>query len=176
MTQAITSTIDVAGETMREAKNVQSGLKEKVPFLITYLVHFIFRNDCGRDCFLKTHIHLCMIYSRGDHLSTTYTHVLWSTRVRREHLLATKYFLCKCERCADPTELGSHLGTLKCPCEKGVVTADDPLNPETDWSCNFCPGVLSSAEVAQLTERLGEEVDAAMSVADREIMSDLLMR
>ncbi|XP_001601934.2 SET domain-containing protein SmydA-8 [Nasonia vitripennis] len=113
---------------------------------------------------------------KADHLSTTYTHVLWATRVRREHLLATKYFSCRCERCADPTELGSHLGTLKCPCEKGFVTPDDPLNPETDWSCKDCPGVLSAGEVAQLTDRLGEEVDAAMSAADKDIMSDLLFR
>ena len=113
---------------------------------------------------------------RGDHLSTTYTHVLWSTRARREHLLATKYFACCCERCADPTELGSHLGTLKCPCEKGLVTPSDPLKPDSDWSCNVCPGILSSDEVAQLTDRLAEEVDAAMSVPDKGILTDLLFR
>lgn len=113
---------------------------------------------------------------RGEHLSTTYTHVLWSTRSRREHLLATKYFECECDRCADPTELGSHLGTIRCPCEKGFVTPNDPLKPESDWSCDVCPGVLSGGEVAQLVDRLGEEVEAAMSAPDKAILSDLLFR
>ncbi|OXU18589.1 hypothetical protein TSAR_001821 [Trichomalopsis sarcophagae] len=91
---------------------------------------------------IKKYVELSILVElcEGDHLSTTYTHVLWATRVRREHLLATKYFSCRCERCADPTEL------------------------------------LSAGEVAQLTDRLGEEVDAAMSAADKDIMSDLLFR
>ncbi|KAJ8680302.1 hypothetical protein QAD02_016089 [Eretmocerus hayati] len=113
---------------------------------------------------------------RGDHLSTTYTHVLWSTRARHEHLRETKYFSCICSRCADPTELGSHLGSLKCPCGKGWMTPEQPLQPDSDWSCDQCPGMLSSSEVLQLTDRLSEEVDAAMSVADKSIMSDLLFR
>ncbi|XP_023316934.1 protein msta-like [Trichogramma pretiosum] len=113
---------------------------------------------------------------KGEHLSTSYTHVLWSTRMRREHLLSTKYFTCKCKRCADPTELDSHVGTLKCPCGKGYVTPDHPLKPDSDWSCKQCPGLLSAGEVAQLTDRLGEEVEAAMSVPQKDIMTDLLMR
>lgn len=56
------------------------------------------------------------------------------------------------------------------------MTPNDPLNADTEWSCNLCPGVLSSAEVAQLTERLGEEVEGAMSIANEEILSDLLFR
>ncbi|XP_051172680.1 SET domain-containing protein SmydA-8-like [Leptopilina boulardi] len=113
---------------------------------------------------------------KGEHLSTTYTHVFWSTRVRRDHLLATKYFLCSCERCADPSELGSHLGTLKCPCNEGLILPKDPLDEETEWSCNSCPGTLTSTEVTQLVERLGEEVEGAMGVAKREVLTDLLSR
>lgn len=109
-------------------------------------------------------------------MSTTYTHVFWSTRIRREHLLATKYFQCSCDRCADPSELGSHLGTLKCPCGEGLVLAKDPLDEETEWSCTSCPGTLTSTEVTQLVERLGEEVDGAMGVASREVLTDLLSR
>ncbi|XP_011494674.1 PREDICTED: protein msta, isoform B-like [Ceratosolen solmsi marchali] len=113
---------------------------------------------------------------KGEHISTTYTHVLWSTRLRQEHLLMTKYFTCHCERCADPTELGSNLGTLKCICKNGFVTSSDPLEPDADWACDACPGVLSSAEVAQLTNRLAEEVEAAMTVPVKDIMVDLLRR
>ncbi|CAB0029675.1 unnamed protein product [Trichogramma brassicae] len=86
-----------------------------------------------------------------------------------------RYFTCKCKS-ADPTELDSHVGTLKCPCGKGYVTPDHPLKPDSDWSCKKCPGLLSAGEVAQLTDRLGEEVEAAMSVPQKDIMTDLLMR
>lgn len=42
----------------------------------------------------------------GEHISTMYTHCLWGTQARREHLKETKYFDCHCKRCLDPTELG----------------------------------------------------------------------
>lgn len=105
-----------------------------------------------------------------------YTHALWSTRSRREHLLATKYFSCRCYRCADPTELGSHLGTLKCLCGNGLVLPNDPLDNETVWSCTVCPGSLTASEVAQLTERLADDVDAAMGIARKDSLRDLLSR
>lgn len=105
-----------------------------------------------------------------------YTHALWSTRIRREHLLATKYFACQCKRCADPTELGTHLGTLKCPCKNGLMLPNDPLNSNTDWSCNVCPGIVTSSEIAQLMDRLEEEVAGIMKQATEHTLSDLLSR
>lgn len=105
-----------------------------------------------------------------------YTHALWSTLARREHLLATKYFACRCERCEDPTELGSHLGTLKCLCGSGLVLPNDPLDSETEWSCTTCPGRLTASEVSQLTDRLADDVEAAMGVARKDSLSDLLSR
>jgi len=113
---------------------------------------------------------------RGEHLSTMYTHALWSTRARREHLLATKYFTCRCKRCSDPTELDTHLGTLKCPCGNGFMLPNDPLNTDTDWSCNTCPGIITSSEIAQLTDRLEEEVTEVMKQANECVLSDLLSR
>lgn len=105
-----------------------------------------------------------------------YTHALWATRARREHLLATKYFVCRCRRCTDPTELGTHLGTLKCPCKNGLMLPNNPLYANTDWSCNACPGVITSSEIAQLTDRLEEEVTEVMKQANESILSDLLSR
>ncbi|XP_015178450.1 PREDICTED: protein msta, isoform B-like isoform X1 [Polistes dominula] len=114
---------------------------------------------------------------KGEHLSTNYTHALWSTRARRQHLLATKYFSCTCERCADPTELGTHLGTLKCPYnDAGLVLPRDPLDFETEWSCNKCQGTLQASEVIQLTDRLEEEVEEAMRSPNKAALSDLLSR
>ncbi|KAG5318785.1 MSTAA protein, partial [Pseudoatta argentina] len=113
---------------------------------------------------------------KGQHLSTMYTHALWSTRARREHLLITKYFACRCKRCADPTELGTHLGTLNCPCKNGLMLPNDPLNPNTNWSCDACPGTITSAEVAELIDRLEEEVVEVMKQATECTLSELLSR
>lgn len=33
---------------------------------------------------------------------------------RRRHLRATKCFDCSCDRCADPTDLGLHLDSIRC--------------------------------------------------------------
>jgi hypothetical protein len=52
--------------------------------------------------------------SRGEHIATMYTHALWGTQARREHLTATKYFSCRCKRCSDPTELGTNTSGLRC--------------------------------------------------------------
>ncbi|XP_015519883.1 SET domain-containing protein SmydA-8 [Neodiprion lecontei] len=127
----------------------------------------------GRPCIT---VRTVTAVQKGEHLSTIYTHALWATRSRREHLLATKYFSCRCQRCADPTELGTYLGTLVCPCGPGLVLPRDPLDSETEWFCNACPGILTSMEVMQLTERLGEEVEGAMELASRHALADLLSR
>ncbi|XP_046822399.1 SET domain-containing protein SmydA-8-like [Vespa crabro] len=114
---------------------------------------------------------------KGEHLSTCYTHALWSTRARRRHLLATKYFSCSCERCADPTELGTHLGTLRCPYnDGGFILPRDPLDFETEWSCDTCKNTLRSSEVGQLMDRLEEEVEEAMRTPNKAVLSDLLSR
>ena len=140
-----------------------------------------------RKIFTKTYLVKIYIYycqhafhtidiSRGQHLSTMYTHALWSTRARREHLLTTKYFACRCKRCADPIELGTHLGTLNCPCKNGLMLPNDPLNPNTNWSCDACPGTITSAEVAELIDRLEEEVVEVMKQATEYTLSELLSR
>ncbi|EFN78851.1 SET domain-containing protein SmydA-8 [Harpegnathos saltator] len=130
-------------------------------------------DDKGRP---RITVNAITFIKKGEHLSTMYTHALWSTRARREHLLATKYFSCRCERCADPTELGAHLGSLQCPCKNGLMLADDPLNPDTEWSCTACPGTVTSAEVAQLSDKLEEEVTGVMRKATAHTLSDLLSR
>ncbi|XP_074040747.1 SET domain-containing protein SmydA-8 [Leptinotarsa decemlineata] len=100
----------------------------------------------------------------GEHISTMYTHCLWGTQARREHLRETKYFDCHCKRCVDPTELNTYLSALKClgtneePCGGNQL----PLNPtddNTEWSCDKCDVKLTSTEVCFLVNGIGEEVD-----------------
>ncbi|XP_063243953.1 SET domain-containing protein SmydA-8 isoform X2 [Bacillus rossius redtenbacheri] len=65
---------------------------------------------------------------RDAELFSSYTYSLDPTMVRRQHLSSGKFFDCRCERCRDPTELGTHLGSLKCnKCDPGLILASDPL-------------------------------------------------
>ena len=40
-----------------------------------------------------------------------------------------------------------------------------PLDENTDWRCDRCPAVLSSAEVADIVGRIGDEVDSIQAVS-----------
>ncbi|XP_066994527.2 SET domain-containing protein SmydA-8 [Anabrus simplex] len=103
---------------------------------------------------------------KGDHITTMYTHALWGTQARRDHLKSTKYFSCRCPRCSDPTELGTYLSALRClgttsngePCG-GIHLPVFPLEDETEWHCDRCLMSLSSSQVAELVTHIGEEVD-----------------
>lgn len=50
-------------------------------------------------------------------LSICYTDPLWGTPQRLAHLADTKYFVCKCPRCSDPTESGTFYSGVKCTFE-----------------------------------------------------------
>lgn len=67
-------------------------------------------------------------------------------------------FICKCERCIDPTELGTYLSALKCQnCPTGYLLPVDPVDSFSDWYCSHCPCVLSDEEAMDIIE------DAEMS-------------
>ena len=72
----------------------------------------------------------------GEELTITYCSPLLSTAARRQKLLRSKFFACRCARCRDPTERGSHLGSLACPkCIAGLVVPAE----EERLACNECP-------------------------------------
>uniref|UniRef100_A0A1B0FH41 SET domain-containing protein n=1 Tax=Glossina morsitans morsitans TaxID=37546 RepID=A0A1B0FH41_GLOMM len=75
----------------------------------------------------------------GQPLHHSYTYTLEGTAQRREHLKAGKYFECDCERCKDPTELGTHFSSFKCSkCDDGWLLWVSPLDSNTEWKCTNC--------------------------------------
>lgn len=101
----------------------------------------------------------------NEHLSTSYSHVLWGTQLRQQHLKETKYFTCKCERCKDPSELGTNFSSLRClgtdelgPCN-GLQMPIDPLAKDIEWACSKCPIKISNDQVSFLTGKMGEDID-----------------
>ena len=71
----------------------------------------------------------------------------------------TKYFTCRCVRCADPTELGTMFSSVRCPqCsaeQAGYLVSTDPV-PATgvpaDWKCNVCTRLQPHTFVDAVTQ------------------------
>lgn len=104
---------------------------------------------------------------QGEHLAIMYTHMLWGTQMRHEHLMTNKYFVCKCQRCADPTELGTFLSALKCIGDNlatcgGVMLPLDPHQDNTEWRCDSCPVRIENEKVTFLLSNIEEEVDGLL--------------
>ncbi|XP_041982387.1 SET domain-containing protein SmydA-8 [Aricia agestis] len=116
----------------------------------------------------------------GQHIKTMYSHALWGTLARRQHLKDTKYFSCKCERCSDPTELGTYLSAMRCigdengPCA-GIHLPEDPLDDETDWACSMCPIKVGNSQVSMLISQMQDEVDNVQMMGNSVTILENLM-
>lgn len=98
---------------------------------------------------------------KGCHITTCYTDPMWGTANRQLHLKTSKYFSCSCSRCLDPTELGTHLSSLRCnhcPPDKGqVLPSPIPTAPEV-WVCSSCGATLDPQQVDGYLKQLGEKL------------------
>lgn len=102
----------------------------------------------------------------GGELYGSYTHSLLPTMLRREQLLGGKYFACACPRCADPSELGTHMSSLKChKCDKGIVMSLDSLDSDSTWKCTHCDFTTSAAAVRKVLQIIQAEVDTVEAIS-----------
>lgn len=70
----------------------------------------------------------------NEHLSISYTDVLWGTQSRRFHLQQTKHFDCDCTRCQDVTEFQTFMSSLNClKCHEGFITPKSLNEWKNDW-------------------------------------------
>ncbi|XP_050298383.1 SET domain-containing protein SmydA-8-like [Anthonomus grandis grandis] len=108
------------------------------------------------------------IPEKGE-LYSSYTYSLWPTLVRREFLRESKYFDCKCERCGDKTELGTHLSTLKCQrCDNGVIVSSNPLDDTCEWKCTHCDYKTHGRAVRKVFAAIQNEIDQVEYVGGSE--------
>lgn len=71
----------------------------------------------------------------NEHLTISYTDVLWGTQNRRFHLQQTKHFDCDCKRCCDVTEFGTFMSSLNClQCHDGLITPKSLAEWKEDWA------------------------------------------
>lgn len=93
----------------------------------------------------------------GTEIFTCYTGTLWGTPARRANLYKTKHFLCRCDRCADPTERGTLLAALKCFATEcpGVLLPIEPLKLSTTWKCIECDLRVPNDNICAVQAALG---------------------
>lgn len=132
----------------------------------------ILEHSCMPNCYYtfdtkrnyKITMRAGQLIKKGEHLSIMYTHMLWGTQMRQEHLLTNKYFVCKCERCLDPTELGTNISALKCIGDigkscGGTLLPKNPIDITTDWFCNKCNVRISNEQIEIVLTNIEQEVD-----------------
>lgn len=152
-------------------------LTEDIDAMILYGTSSILEHSCVPNVMqlidekenFKITIRAALPIEKDDHISSIYTHILWGTAARRDHLLQTKYFKCKCRRCQDSTELGTYISGLKCiggiegsPCG-GLQLPVNPTLEEGAWECGKCKIRLPEKDILKFVSHLGDEVDKLMS-------------
>ncbi|XP_064081405.1 SET domain-containing protein SmydA-8-like [Macrobrachium nipponense] len=116
---------------------------------------------------------------KGVPVTTTYTQTLWGTSTRLAHLSTCKMFTCVCNRCNDPTELGSHLSSISCKsCQSPDGLLIPPKTSEVHWRCHKCEAQVpsnaiqamvraSSAILSKVDMQSTEEVTATLKHLSR---------
>lgn len=83
------------------------------------------------------------------------------TLKRREHLQEGKFFWCQCDRCTDPTELGTYSSAIQCPkCRGGHILSTDPLDQNAGWKCRACNYIVTAQSMVLLIDTVYKELDA----------------
>lgn len=92
---------------------------------------------------------------KDDIISLSYGQSLQSTIQRRQYLRQSKCFNCMCQRCQDPTECTTYIGSLICSrCKSGKLVSNDPLEETADWYCEQCPMHMTAGHFQLIQNRL----------------------
>lgn len=85
-----------------------------------------------------------------------YTHSLWGTFARREHLYNAKKFWCQCPRCKDPSEFGTNFSTVL---QNGKeLRPKDPLDQSSPWISDDGTEEIPSEVIADDMTKIGAEL------------------
>ncbi len=87
-----------------------------------------------------------------------YTHCLWGTAARREHLHAVKHFWCACVRCEDPTEFGTEFSTVVRNGKR--LRQKHPLDRTSPWVSDDGSEHMEVEDIADDMARIGTELSA----------------
>jgi len=97
----------------------------------------------------------------GEELTISYISTLQGSLKRRQKLKSKWFFDCNCERCQDPTELGSHVSSILCQdCSDPIATllSSNVNEPTAEWKCTACKSNVSSEMVSEIENKIATEL------------------
>ncbi|ODM93637.1 RNA-binding protein 42 [Orchesella cincta] len=103
--------------------------------------------------------------SRGTFISPSpFEKGIAATFLRRPIKKRIFYRPCACDRCTDPTELGTYISAIKCKiCEDGYCLQRDPLVQDSCWECDnkACGLILKNRDVMLIIEQISQMLSGA---------------
>ena len=97
--------------------------------------------------------------TKGTRITLNHVAPVWGTMKRRFHIVQTRFRSCSCERCMDPSELGTFASGIfcrKCPKQEGVLLPENSMDDFSDWICNKCADRKSIEYVINIVEKVGD--------------------
>jgi len=97
----------------------------------------------------------------GDEFTISYISTLQGNIKRKRKLKEKWFFDCACDRCSDPSEMGSNVSTLLCKIccspDAFVVSlgARDPVSP---WGCVKCRKETSAEQIEDVENKVASEM------------------
>jgi len=113
--------------------------------------------------------------SKGQPITITYCSLLINTQNRLKTLKDSKFFICQCNLCQDPTEKGTFLSAILCPkCKEHLLPESFHLSDPV-WKCNKCLFSSSNEKVTKLVDSIKNSFETIMSnpVSSSEKMAQL---
>jgi len=94
----------------------------------------------------------------GEEITIQYITFLYGNSRRRKEIQECWFFQCTCERCEDPTELGSYVSAARCEDCGGTVLPAQPDFDYKTWSCSDCGAEMEAEQVAGVVRALENEM------------------
>jgi len=156
----------------------QGGLRE-APGVVLYPIYCLINSACYNNTnYVKhsdLHLHLRaqVAIKAGEEITTRYVSSTLGNCRRRRDLSRYWYFDCRCLRCSDSTELGTHMSSVRCICGEGLCVKREALEWESDWVCEKCERVVPEADILKEVDRIEEEL-AEVDANDTEKLEELI--
>ncbi|EAT40226.1 AAEL008032-PA [Aedes aegypti] len=118
-------------------------------------IRYVFDEKLVMHCYASKPIR------KGEQIFNNYSKSLWGTQHRIIHLCFSKHFLCGCDRCLDPTEMGTYLGALKCvrdSCPQGRMVSMNPQKISSAWQCDTCGLKMNNLKITRIQEIAGRMI------------------
>jgi len=94
----------------------------------------------------------------GEEITTRYVIPMMGQPARSNYIWNNWGFICSCERCSDPTELGTMYGGVRC-CDEGYFLPAKLCKPGDRWQCDKCEEYIEEEDIIARLDKLKKLID-----------------